>query len=59
MDEREQLLPLLVAARVDNSLNIYILHSFRFHCVLSRFLIEGEGTYNEERNVRFSFSTPK
>ena len=44
---------------LDNSLNIYILHSFRFHCVLSRFLIDREGTDEEERNMRFSFSTPK
>ena len=29
---------------LDNSLNRDILHSFRFHCVLSRFLLDGEGT---------------
>ena len=44
---------------LDNSLNIDILHSLRFHCVLSRFVIDGEGTYKEERNMRFSFSTPR
>ena len=42
-----------------NSLNRDILHSFRFHCVLSRFFLDGEGTDEEERNMRFSFSTPK
>ena len=44
---------------LDNSLNRDILHSLRFHCVLSRFLLYGEGTYEEERNMRFSFSTTK
>ena len=44
---------------LDNSINRYILHSLRFHCVLRRFVIDGEGTDEEERNVRFSFSTPK
>ena len=43
----------------DNSLNIEILHSFRFHCVLRRFMLDREGTYEEERNMRFNFSTPK
>ena len=43
---------------LDNSLNRYILHSLRLHCVLSHFLLDGEGTYEEEINVRFSFSTP-
>ena len=42
-----------------NSLNRYILHSLRFHCVLRRFFLDGEGTDEEERNIRFSFSTPK
>ena len=42
-----------------NSLNRDILHSLRFHCVLIRFVIDGEGTDEEERNMRFSFSTPK
>ena len=31
----------------------------RFHCVLSRFLLVGEGTDEEERNLHFSFSTQK
>ena len=44
---------------LDNSLNIDILHSLRFHCVLSRFVLDGEGTDEEERNMHFSFSTPK
>ena len=29
---------------LDNSLNRDILHSLRFHCVLSRFVLDGEGT---------------
>ena len=29
---------------LDNSRNIDILHSFRFHCVLRRFVVDGEGT---------------
>ena len=37
-----------------NILNRYILHSLRFHCVLSRFLLDGEETDDEERNIRFS-----
>ena len=44
---------------LDNSLNRDILHSLRFHCVLSRFVLDGEGTEGEESNMRFSFSTPK
>ena len=42
-----------------NSLNRDILQSLRFHCVLSRFFLDGDGTYEEEKNMRFSFSTPK
>ena len=44
---------------LDNSLNREILHSLRFHCVLSRFLLDGEGTDEEERNMHFSLFTPK
>ena len=44
---------------LDNSLNRDILHSLHFHCVLGRFLLDGEGTEEEESNIRFSFSTPK
>ena len=42
-----------------NSLNRYILQSFCFRCVLIRFVLYGEGTDEEERNMRFSFSTSK
>ena len=41
---------------LDNSINRDILNSLRFHCVLSSFLLDWEGTYEEERNMRFSFS---
>ena len=41
-----------------NSLNRNILHSLRFHCFLSRFVLDGEVTDKEERNMRFSFSAP-
>ena len=44
---------------LDNILNIDIFHSLHFHCVLSRFVIDGEGTNKEDRDMRFSFSTPK
>ena len=44
---------------LDNIPNRGILHSLRFHCVLSHFLLYGEGTDKEESNMRFSFSTPK
>ena len=44
---------------LDNRLNRDILHCLRFHCVLSRFVLDGEVTDKEERNMRFSFSTPK
>ena len=44
---------------LDNSRNRDIFHSFHFHCVLSYFVLDGEGTKEEERNMRFSFSTPK
>ena len=44
---------------LDNILNRDILHSLRFYCVLSRFLIEEKGTDKEERNMRFRLSTPK
>ena len=44
---------------LDNSLNRDILHSLRFNCVLSRCVIGGEGTDEEESNMRFIFSTPK
>ena len=44
---------------LENSLNRDILNSLRFHCVLSRFVLDKEGTDEEERNMRFSFSTPR
>ena len=44
---------------LDNSLNRDILHCLRFHCIVSRFVIYGEGTDEEERNTRFSLSTPR
>ena len=44
---------------LDNRLNIDILHSFRFHCVLSDFLLDWEGTDEEESNMRIIFSTQK
>ena len=44
---------------LENSLNRDILKSLRFHCVLSRFVLDGEGTDEEESNMRFCFSTPK
>ena len=34
---------------LDNSLNRYILHCLRFHCVLGLFVLDGEGTDKEER----------
>ena len=42
-----------------NSLNRDILHSLRFHCNLSRFVLVGEVTDKEESNMHFSFSTSK
>ena len=44
---------------LDNSLNRDILHSLRFHCILSSFLIDGEGTDKEESNMHYILSTPK
>ena len=44
---------------LDNSLNRDILHCLRFRCILSRFVLDGEGTDEEERNMQFSFSTPR
>ena len=39
---------------LDNSLNRDILRSLCYHCVLRRFVLAGEGTDEEERNIRFS-----
>ena len=44
---------------LDNSLNRDILQNFRFHYVLSRFVLDGERTDEEERNIHFSLSTPE
>ena len=44
---------------LENRLDRDIFHSLRFHCVLSRFLLDGEGTDEEERNMFFNFYTPK
>ena len=44
---------------LENIINRDILHSLRFNCVLSRFVQDGEGTDEEERNIHFSFSTPR
>ena len=44
---------------LENSLNRDTLHSLCFHCFSSRFVLDGEGTDEEESNMRFSFSTPK
>ena len=42
-----------------NSLNRDILHSLRMHSVLSRYIVDGEETNKEERNMCFSYSTPR
>ena len=42
-----------------NSLNIHILQSLRFHCVLSLSIIDGKEITEEERKLCFSFSTPR
>ena len=44
---------------LDNSLNRDILHSLRFHCVLSHSIVDGEETTEEERNLSLSLSTPR
>ena len=44
---------------LDNSLNRDVLHSFPFNCCLSQFLLDGDGTDEEERNMRFSYSIPR
>ena len=44
---------------LDNSLNSDILHSLRMHSVLRCYILDGEETDEEERNMCFSFSTPR
>ena len=39
---------------LDNSLNRDIFQSLQFYCVLSHLFLYGEGTDEEERNIRFS-----
>ena len=42
---------------LDNSLNRDMLHYLRMHSVLSRYILYGEETDEEERNMCFSYST--
>ena len=44
---------------LDNSLNGDILHSLRFHCILSRFVLDSKVKYEEDMNVSFIFYKPK
>ena len=44
---------------LDNSLNRDILNYLRMHSVLSRYIVDGEEIYEEERNMCFSYSTPR
>ena len=44
---------------LDHIPNRDILKSLSFHFVLIRFVLDGEGTDEEERIIRFSLSTPK
>ena len=44
---------------LDNSLNRDILHSLRMHSVLSRYILDGEETNEEEGGVCLSYSTPR
>ena len=43
----------------DNSLNGDILHSLRMHISFSRYIVDGEETNKEERNMCFSYSTQR
>ena len=42
---------------LDNSLNRDILHPLRIHSVLICYILNGEATNEEERTMRFSYST--
>ena len=42
-----------------NSLNHDIFHSLRMHSALSRYILDGEKTDEDERNMCFSYSTPR
>ena len=44
---------------LDNSLNNDILQSLCMHSVLSCYILDGEETDEEERNMCFSYSTPR
>ena len=44
---------------LDTSLNRDILHSLRMHSVLSHYIVDWEKTDEEERNMCFSYSTPR
>ena len=44
---------------LDNSLNRDILHSLCMHDVLSCYILDGEETDDKERNMCFSYSTPR
>ena len=44
---------------LDNSLNSDILHYLRMHSVLSHYILDGEETDEEERNICFSYLTPR
>ena len=44
---------------LDNSLNRDILNFLRMHSVLRRYIVDGEEINEEERNMCFSYSTPR
>ena len=44
---------------LDNLLNCDILHSLRMHSVLRCYILDGEETDEEERNMCFSYSKPR
>ena len=44
---------------LDNSLNRDIFYSLHFHFVLSHYIVDGEETTEEERNMCLNFSTPR
>ena len=44
---------------LDNSIKRDILHYLRMHSVLRSYIVDGEETTKEERNMCFSYSTPR
>ena len=44
---------------LDNSLNRDIFKSLQIHSVLSRYILDGEETDEEESSMCFSYSTPR